>query len=58
MGRVNSVRRMLYTKNIGCDSCDGSGMARFPRSVLLPLVRALEIDALQEQQQTELALSV
>lgn len=57
MGRVNSVRRMLYAKNIGCDSCDGSGMARFPTSVLLPLVRALELDALQQELQLSLPLS-
>ena len=29
MGRVNSVRRMLYAQRIGCDSCDGSGMAKY-----------------------------
>lgn len=33
MGRVNSVRRLEYACAIGCDSCDGSGMARFPDSV-------------------------
>lgn len=43
MGRVNSVRRMRYAMGIGCDSCDGSGMARYPSSVLLPMVRALRI---------------
>ena len=31
MGRVNSVRRLRYAQTIGCDSVDGSGMARFPR---------------------------
>lgn len=30
MGRVNSVRRLDYARSIGCDSCDGSGMASFP----------------------------
>lgn len=42
MGRVNSIKRMTYAKNIGCDSCDGSGMARFPSTVLLPMVRSLQ----------------
>jgi hypothetical protein len=30
MGRVNSVARLDYARSIGCDSCDGSGMASFP----------------------------
>ena len=41
MGRVNSIKRMEYACAIGCDSCDGSGMARFPDAVLLPMLRAL-----------------
>lgn len=41
MGRVNSVRRLEYARRIGCDSCDGSGMARFPRNTLLPMLRSL-----------------
>lgn len=41
MGRVNSVKRMRYAIEIGCDSCDGSGMARFPNAVLFPMLRAL-----------------
>lgn len=44
MGRVNSIKRMRYASAIGCDSCDGSGMARFPTTVLLPMVRALQRD--------------
>lgn len=44
MGRVNSVKRMRYAKAIGCNSCDGSGMARFPNHVLLPMIRALQAD--------------
>ena len=46
MGRVNSVRRMEYARRIGCDSCDGSGMARFPTSVLFPMINALQQDQL------------
>jgi hypothetical protein len=42
MGRVNSVRRMNWAKKMGCDSCDGSGMARFTTSVLHPMIRALK----------------
>ena len=29
MGRVNTYRRAVYAKSIGCDSVDGSGVARF-----------------------------
>lgn len=43
MGRVNSVKRMLYAKSIGCDSCDGSAMARFSTDTLIPMVRALDL---------------
>lgn len=28
-GRVNSIRRIIYMKSIGCDSIDGSGYSRF-----------------------------
>lgn len=44
MGRVNSVKRMRYAMQIGCDSCDGSGMARFPNAVLFPMLKALKMD--------------
>jgi excisionase family DNA binding protein len=30
MGRVNTRRRVLYAQQIGCDSVDGTGFARFP----------------------------
>lgn len=43
MGRVNSVRRMRLAQAFGCDSCDGSGMARFP-IVLERMCRALAAD--------------
>lgn len=42
MGRVNSVRRLAYAEHIGCSSCDGSGMARFPSKMLPPLIEHLE----------------
>lgn len=42
MGRVNSAKRMDYAKSIGCDSCDGSGWAKF-RDAMMPLgLRALD----------------
>lgn len=41
MGRVNSVKRLDYARRIGCDSCDGSGMARFSRRVLNPMLNSL-----------------
>jgi hypothetical protein len=42
MGRVNSIQRLNYARMIGCDSCDGSGMARFRRTVLVPMLTALD----------------
>jgi len=42
MGRVNSVKRLKYARDIGCHSVDGSGMARFTTSVLLPMIDALK----------------
>jgi len=42
MGRVNSVKRLRYAIRIGCHSCDGSGMARFTKSVLLPMILATQ----------------
>lgn len=57
MGRVNSVKRMLYALRIGCHSCDGSGMARFPSSVLLPMLRALDTELTTTQHQPQLALT-
>lgn len=47
MGRVNSVRRLNYARSIGCDSVDGSGMARFSDSVLLPMLHSLRQRQLQ-----------
>ena len=34
VGRVNSSRRISYAAAIGCDSVDGSGFSRFPRTHL------------------------
>lgn len=47
MGRVNSVRRLSRALFIGCDSADGSGMARFPEAVLLPMLKRLASRQLQ-----------
>ncbi|QAV20136.1 hypothetical protein PC41400_21695 [Paenibacillus chitinolyticus] len=30
MGRVNSLQRLSYARDIGCDSVDGTGYSRFP----------------------------
>jgi hypothetical protein len=51
MGRVNSVKRLRYAMRIGCHSCDGSGMACFTNSVLLPMIIAS-----QDKTQPELKL--
>lgn len=37
MGRVNSIKRLHHAIRIGCDSCDGSGLARFPSQLRLLL---------------------
>jgi hypothetical protein len=34
MGRVNSAKRVRYAMEIGCDSVDGSGFARYPDRML------------------------
>jgi len=47
MGRVNSVRRALYAREIGCDSIDGTGLTRFVRSKLLPVLAALDRESRQ-----------
>lgn len=39
---------------LGCDSCDGSSMARFPTKNLLPMVRALHADNITETKQLQL----
>ena len=44
MGRVNSVRRARYARSIGCHSIDGSGLNRFARVKLIPVVRMLAME--------------
>lgn len=39
MGRVNSMRRMFYAQQIGCDSVDGSGFSRFAKRDLYKFTR-------------------
>jgi hypothetical protein len=34
MGRVNTARRLHYAAVIGCDSVDGSGWSKWPKSML------------------------
>lgn len=41
MGRVNSVKRMTYARQIGCDSIDGSGLSRFTDTKMPRMLRAL-----------------
>lgn len=41
MGRVNTGRRLRYAQAIGCDSCDGSGWARFSNGQMPIAVRTL-----------------
>jgi hypothetical protein len=42
MGRVNSVKRLDYARSIGCDSCDGSSMARFCNQRVPPMIESLK----------------
>lgn len=42
MGRVNTVRRMMYAQQIGVDSVDGSGFARFPDAMLPRFTRVAD----------------
>ncbi len=41
MGRVNSLKRLQYAREIGCDSVDGSGYSMFPDTKLIPALRYL-----------------
>jgi len=41
MGRVNSVMRLNYARDIGCTSCDGSAMARWSSKTLIPMLSSL-----------------
>jgi hypothetical protein len=33
MGRVNSFKRFAYARRIGCDSADGTTLARYPQTI-------------------------
>jgi hypothetical protein len=46
MGRVNSLKRLQYAREIGCDSVDGSGYSMFPDTKLIPALRYLETEQL------------
>jgi hypothetical protein len=41
MGRVNSIRRMVYAWSIGCTSFDGSKFSRFGDTYIRPTLRVL-----------------
>lgn len=41
MGRVNSVRRLMYARSIGCDTADGSKFARWRDTYLPNILRWL-----------------
>lgn len=41
MGRVNTLRRIIYAQSIGCRSIDGSQWARFKRTYLRDGLRAV-----------------
>lgn len=49
MGRVNSGIRIRYAQNIGCDSCDGSGYARFKsrNRQALPILASRQLPLLE-----------
>ncbi len=44
MGRVNTIRRLMYAQQLGVDSVDGSGFARFP-DAMLPRFRRVNDNA-------------
>ena len=46
MGRVNSIKRMLYARRIGCDSIDGTSFSMFPDTYIPKYLRILEKDQL------------
>lgn len=48
MGRVNTVRRLMYAQQIGCDSVDGSGFARFPDEMIPRFTRVNDNGLLSE----------
>ncbi|MEK8217165.1 hypothetical protein [Paenibacillus sp. FSL L8-0463] len=42
MGRVNSLERLRYARDIGCDSVDGTGYSRFPDAHLPGALKYLQ----------------
>jgi hypothetical protein len=42
MGRVNSLNRLGYARDIGCDSADGTGYSMFPDANLPAALKYLE----------------
>lgn len=54
MGRVNSLRRILYAQSIGCDSVDGTSFSRFPETYIPAALSVLQ----NEQQSLERILTV
>ena len=47
MGRVNSIKRMAYAKDIGCDSIDGTGFSMFPDTYIPKYLKMLKKDQLR-----------
>lgn len=39
MGRVNTLRRLQQAYDLGCDSIDGTGMSRFPDTIIPRMCR-------------------
>lgn len=54
MGRVNSEKRIRYAREIGCDSVDGSGWAKY-RNAMMP--RGLRAIPTPENEQLRMDLS-
>lgn len=44
MGRVNSIKRLEYAKEIGCDSIDGSSLSMYTDRWLAMFAEAAEVD--------------
>jgi hypothetical protein len=48
MGRVNSLKRLRYAYQLGCDSVDGSSLSRFPGTYIPKFLKWL--DQLEEEE--------
>lgn len=42
MGRVNSLKRLMYARDIGCDSVDGTSFSMFPDTYIPKALNALK----------------